>query len=150
MEVMETLPLTDAPAPVSSSPRPVERTAPKRRATPVTRPVLAPVTASGAGFDTALATHRQASQTLADAALEHLSARIHAAAGTVEFTVELNPAGTSRLICEALEENMVRLLQMTVLDQIAYAVLATTTHSPTRTHAAAMTWQAGRILPARR
>ena len=45
---------------------------------------------------------------------------------------------------------MVRLLQMTVLDQIAYAVLATTTHSPTRTHAAAMTWQAGRILPARR
>ena len=62
----------------------------------------------------------------------------------------LSPAGTSRLICEALEENMVRLLQMTVLDQIAYAVLATTTHSPTRTHAAAMTWQAGRILPARR
>ena len=149
MESMETLPLAAAPAPAASSPQLPQRTTPSGRKAPVKRPVLTPTPASGAGFDTALATHREASRTLADAALAHLSARIHAAAGTVEFTIELSPAGTSRLTCEELDENTTRLLQMTVLDQIAYAVLATTSHSPARTRAASMTWQAGRILPSR-
>lgn len=141
MRDMETASSTPSPA---TSATPVTSPVTSRRSA-VPRTVPVPIASSSAAFDTALAAHRMASRALADTAVQYLAERITKTAGDVEFTVELTPAGTCRLRCDALSEPSVGALQLTVLDQLSWAALTTTGHTPARSHAAAMTWHSGRV-----